>query len=63
MFAAPEDTQALAASIRWLHEHREECAAMGERGRRWVEAYAGREALAQRYVKILEALVSATASA
>jgi glycosyltransferase involved in cell wall biosynthesis len=63
VFAAPEHPQALAASIRWLHEHREECAAMGERGRRWVEAHAGREALAQRYLKILEALVSETASA
>jgi glycosyltransferase involved in cell wall biosynthesis len=62
VFATPEDPQALAASIRWLSEHREECEAMGERGRRWVEAHAGREALATRYLKILEVMVSDTAS-
>lgn len=58
VFATPEDPQALAATIRWLSEHREECRAMGERGRRWVEVHAGREALAKRYLKILESLVS-----
>jgi glycosyltransferase involved in cell wall biosynthesis len=63
VFAAPENPQALAASVRWLYEHREECAAMGERGRRWVEANAGRRELAMRYLDILKGLVGETAGA
>jgi glycosyltransferase involved in cell wall biosynthesis len=58
IFATPEDGQALAAAIAHLADHPDEARAMGERGRKWVLANASREALARRYLGVLERLTS-----
>lgn len=57
VFAKPEDPAALAAAIRRLADDAPGRAEMGRRGRAWVLANAGREALATRYLGILEGLV------
>ncbi len=58
LFASPEDGTALAGAIRALADDPAGCAAMGARGRRWVEANATREAVAARYLELLERLVA-----
>lgn len=57
VFAAPEDPAALAAAIRRLADDPAGRAEMGRRGRAWVLANAGRDALAARYLRELEGLV------
>ncbi len=57
VFARPEDPDAIAAAIRALADDPEACRAMGARGRAWVLANATREALAARYLGVLEELV------
>lgn len=57
VFAKPEDPVALAAAIRRLADDAPGRAEMGRRGRAWVLANAGRDALAARYLGILDGLV------
>jgi glycosyltransferase involved in cell wall biosynthesis len=57
IFAPPGDAAAIAAAIRRLADDPTEGAAMGERGRRWVEANASRAALAAHYEAVLRRLV------
>lgn len=57
VFARPEDPAALAAAIRRLADDPTGRAEMGRRGRAWVLANAGRDALATRYLGILWELV------
>jgi glycosyltransferase involved in cell wall biosynthesis len=57
LFAEPENAVALADVIRKLADDPAGRAAMGRRGRAWVEANAGRDALADRYLTIMRELV------
>jgi glycosyltransferase involved in cell wall biosynthesis len=59
VFAEPEDPDALAAAIRQLADDAAGRDEMGRRGRAWVVANAGREALARRYLDVLESLQKA----
>jgi glycosyltransferase involved in cell wall biosynthesis len=61
IFAPPGDAAAIASAIRRLADDPTERAAMGERGRRWVEANASREALAAQYETVLTRLVQGRA--
>jgi len=54
LFAEPENAKAIADALRIFADHPQECKRMGLNGRRWVQANAGREALASRYLRILE---------
>ena len=56
VFGEPENPDSLAAAILRLADAPEAARAMGERGRAWVTANASREALAERYLGILERL-------
>lgn len=56
IFAKPEDAKALDAAIRRLADSPELCADLGRSGRTWVAANATREALAARYLEVLEEL-------
>lgn len=58
VFATPEDPESIAAAIRQLADDPEGRAAMGQRGRAWVVANASRQALADRYLKILAGLIA-----
>lgn len=58
VFAAPEDGRAIAAAIRRLADDPAECAELGRRGREWVLASASREALAGRYLAVMEEALS-----
>jgi len=58
VFAEPEDGKALADAISRLADDLTAAAEMGQRGRQWVEANASREALARRYLEILEQVVA-----
>jgi glycosyltransferase involved in cell wall biosynthesis len=58
VFATPEDPEAIAAAIRQLADDPDGGAAMGQRGRAWVLANASRQALADRYLKILAGLIA-----
>lgn len=49
----PENPAQLARSIRRLHANREECRAMGQAGRRFVETNFDRRVLASRYADLL----------
>ncbi len=62
VFAAPEDTEALASAIEWLADHPADRVAMGARGRAWVVANASREVLAAKYLAILENLAKCSTS-
>ena len=53
VFAPPEDGAALAAQLIRLADDPDLRAAMGARGRAWVEAHASREALAAQYLDLL----------
>jgi glycosyltransferase involved in cell wall biosynthesis len=57
LFAAPERPAELAAAIRALADDPVGRAEMGRRGRAWVEANAGRDALATRYLATMQALI------
>jgi glycosyltransferase involved in cell wall biosynthesis len=54
VFVPPGDPQGLAEAIRRLAGDRAECAAMGQRGRRYVEAHFSREQSARKLAEILE---------
>jgi glycosyltransferase involved in cell wall biosynthesis len=58
VFARPEQPRDLADAILRLAADGVERAQMGQRGRAWVEANASRDSLAQRYLSIMEGLVS-----
>jgi glycosyltransferase involved in cell wall biosynthesis len=57
LFATPEDPRAIADAIVTLADDPARRAAMGASGRRWVLANATRDALARRYLDVLEAVV------
>lgn len=57
VFAEPENAGAIADAIRGLADDAAGRAEMGQRGRVWVVANAGREGLAKRYLGIMETLV------
>lgn len=59
IFAEPEDPRALADAIVKLADDPALRAEMGARGRRWVLENATREALAQRYLDVLEGALRA----
>jgi len=59
VFAEPENAQAIASAIRFLADNPDEGTVMGESGRRWVLANASRDALAARYLDVLQGLVAA----
>lgn len=59
VYAEPEDAAALASAIVRLADDAAGRAEMGRRGRAWVVANAGREALARKYLGVLEELVRA----
>jgi len=54
----PENPAQLARAVRRLHADRAECRAMGEAGRRFVEANFDRQVLAARYAGLLESVVA-----
>jgi glycosyltransferase involved in cell wall biosynthesis len=58
VFARPENGAELAAAIRKLADDPAGRAEMGRKGRAWVVANAGRDALAARYIKHLEELTA-----
>ena len=58
VFATPEHPDAIAAAIVRLADDPAERVAMGRRGRAWVLANATREALATRYLAVMQELVS-----
>lgn len=58
VFAEPENPAAIASAIRALAADPAGCARMGESGRAWVLANARREALAEKYLTILEQLAA-----
>lgn len=57
IFAEPEDAEAIAGAIETLADDRARCRVLGQSGRRWVLAHATREALAARYLTVLNDLV------
>lgn len=57
VFAEPENPQAIAAAIVRLADDEVGRAAMGRAGRKWVLAHATREALAARYLAVMEEVV------
>jgi len=57
VFAEPENPRAIADAIVALAADPHERAAMGRRGREWVLANATREALAARYLSVMQELV------
>jgi lipopolysaccharide/colanic/teichoic acid biosynthesis glycosyltransferase len=59
IFAEPEDPDAIAGAIEALADDRARCRTLAESGRRWVLAHATREALAAKYLSILEELAGA----
>jgi glycosyltransferase involved in cell wall biosynthesis len=63
VFAEPENPRALADAILGLAAEPRQRAEMGRRGREWVLANATREALATRYLGILERLVRGRSAA
>ncbi len=54
----PENSQALAQSIRYLCDHPEETQVMGWRGRSFVEAHYSRKSLAARYLEIIKEAIA-----
>jgi glycosyltransferase involved in cell wall biosynthesis len=56
VFAPPENARAIADAIVALSRDRDGCERMGKNGRAWVLANATREALASRYLGVLESL-------
>ncbi len=50
----PENAVAIADGIRWMHSNMEESRAMGRRGRTFVIDNCSRQALAKRYLEILQ---------
>lgn len=57
IFAEPENPASLASAIRRLADSPELCRELGANGRRWVIENASRDALAKRYLDIMEDLV------
>ncbi len=57
-FAEPENPAAIAAAIILMADDPSRCAEAGRNGQSWVVANAGREALADRYLDIMNTLVA-----
>jgi glycosyltransferase involved in cell wall biosynthesis len=58
LYVPPEDAAGLAAALVKLQEDPAACASMGQRGRDYAVAHYSRRALAERYLQVLEGLVS-----
>jgi glycosyltransferase involved in cell wall biosynthesis len=58
VFCAPEDPAALATAVRALREQPERLARLGAQARRHAEAEYSRDALARRYLTLLQAVVA-----
>ena len=54
----PEDSEAVARAIRFLHEHPEEARTMGQKARNFVVNNYSRQSLAACYLKILQEIVA-----
>ena len=61
IFAEPENAQAISEALRRLADDPALCAEFGRKGRQWVLANAGREALADRYLEVMTDLVKPAA--
>jgi glycosyltransferase involved in cell wall biosynthesis len=61
LFAEPEDPRGIAAAIVALADDPERRRALGRSGRQWVIEHATRQALARRYLTLLEELTTAAA--
>ncbi len=59
LFAEPENARALAQAITELADSPQRCQELGQRGRTWVVANASRDALAARYLQVMQELVRA----
>jgi glycosyltransferase involved in cell wall biosynthesis len=59
LFVPPENPDALVSALRTLAKNPAGAAAMGQRGRSFVEAHFSRPALARRYLTVLEELAAA----
>lgn len=57
IFAEPENADELASAIRKLADDPAGRAEMGRRGRAWVEANAGRDALAEKYLAVMKEIL------
>lgn len=57
VYAEPERPDDLAAKIEWMADHPDELAAMGQRGRRFVEDHFARPVLAKRYLDTMAQLL------
>lgn len=53
----PENPQAMAEAIKWMHDHREEARRMGQRGREYGLEHYDRAKIMRHYRKILEQVV------
>jgi glycosyltransferase involved in cell wall biosynthesis len=54
VYAEPENPHEIALALKTLADSADTCARLGDNGRRWVLANAGRDALASRYLAIME---------
>ncbi len=54
MAVPPGDPRAFADAVLWMRDHRDECRAMGRRGRSLAEAEFGRPKLAAEFVRVIE---------
>jgi len=59
LIVEPENSQAVADAIRFLHDHPGARAGMGRRAREFVTARYARRSLASRYLEILREIISA----
>lgn len=58
LFAEPENSQAIAQTIRQFADNPEMCAEFGRNGREWVLENAGRDGLAERYLGVMADLIA-----
>jgi glycosyltransferase involved in cell wall biosynthesis len=57
LFAQPENARAIGEAVRRLADQPDECSRLGNNGRNWVLANAGRKALASHYLEVMKKLV------